>query len=172
LRIILGIDPGSRFTGYAVLQVPSRNSRQNLKTLDYGTLKLGVNEDFSKRLLLLNKGLEELCQKWQPHEMAIEKIFLGKNADSAFKLGHARGVCLLIGAKYNLNIIEYATRHVKKALTGSGSAEKEQVQFMVKQILNVQPQDFDSSDALALAICRAHELESQISLMPHAEKNP
>lgn len=103
--------------------------------------------------------LREIIQQWRPEVMAVEKVFLGKNADSAFKLGHARGVALALAGAHELALAEYATRHVKKMLTGSGAATKEQVQLLVQSILNIRATQLDATDALAVAICHGRESE-------------
>ncbi|CAM6032083.1 unnamed protein product [Sphagnum compactum] len=100
-----------------------------------------------------------LIEKHKPDCLAIEKVFLAKNADSAFKLGHARGVIISVAASQRLPVHEYTTRHAKKMLTGSGAASKEQVQFLIENMLSIRAEKLDATDALALAICHAREAE-------------
>ncbi|MGB9773754.1 MAG: crossover junction endodeoxyribonuclease RuvC [Bacteroidota bacterium] len=165
-RTVLGVDPGTRVTGYAVL----RQKGQNTQVLDYGTIETD-NESMPERLGVMYRGLKKIVQKYSPDEFAIETAFYGKNAQSALKLGHARGVSLLTAVLANLPTAEYSPREVKKAVTGKGSASKQQVRFMVRQILGLTPigrvrtgesadrrrtgeeSSYDSSDALAVALC-------------------
>ncbi|MEQ1664086.1 MAG: crossover junction endodeoxyribonuclease RuvC [Bdellovibrionales bacterium] len=167
--IIIGIDPGSQRTGWGVISVRSSTSQFasnfDLKCLGFGVIDLTEKPTFQARLAKLHEELNSLIQKFEPQFMSVEKVFLGKNADSAFKLGHARGVVLAHAGAYNLSLSEYATRVVKKALTGSGAAEKEQVQFMVDSILKIKTNQLDASDALAAAICMAREIEVNQKLM-------
>lgn len=157
---ILGVDPGSRLTGFACIEMHGRK----LQVLEHGTYKLernaaadGGKAQFDDRLLCLFRDLSETIQKWKPQAIAVEKVFFAKNAVSALKLGQARGVVILTGAVHQLKFFEYSTTEVKQAIVGYGRAEKEQVAKMLK--LMVGPQEFstlDASDALALAICHAH----------------
>lgn len=152
MAIILGIDPGSRTTGYGLLEVKSMNP----KYLASGSIVL-ADSDLSSRLLVLNKSLSELIEEYTPNQAAIEQVFVGKNANSALKLGHARGVALLVVAQADLSVSEYSAKVVKKAVTGTGSADKRQVQTMVSRILklsNIPPPD--ASDALAVALCHSY----------------
>src|SRR5690606_34206106 len=99
-----------------------------------------------------------------PSAVVIERIFLGRNADSAFKLGHARGVCLQAAAAAGVEVFEYAARHVKKAVTGSGAAEKEHVKLIVENLLGIRTEFLDASDALALAVTHARSLQTHAIL--------
>ena len=156
---ILGIDPGSRLTGYALLE----SQVGPAKYVCSGVLDLVKNEsDFPQRLRLLGENLEVLLQRFRPDHVVIEKIFLGKNADSAFKLGHARGVVLYEAVSAGARIIEYSTREVKKGVTGRGSAEKEEVQAVLKAFLKLpQLRSLDESDALALAYYHAQRMQAE-----------
>jgi crossover junction endodeoxyribonuclease RuvC len=156
LSVIIGIDPGSLRTGWGVIQI----QKNNLKCLGYGVIDLTHEESFSERLAKLHSELSEIIEKFQPKAMSIEKVFFGKNADSAFKLGHARGVAMSASGLASMPVAEYATRYVKKVLTGNGAAAKEQVQFMVNRLLNIEIQvnHLDASDALALAVCHSRQL--------------
>lgn len=148
---MIGIDPGSRVTGYGVIQ----NRDGDLKGLDCGVIQLDEKLPLAVRLNLLAQNLRRVFAKHQPHEIAVERLFLGKNADSAFKLGHARGVCLQVAAEFNADVFEYAARSVKKAVTGSGAAEKEQVQMVIQNLLGLRGPTFDATDALAVAVTHA-----------------
>lgn len=153
MSIILGIDPGSRITGFGVL----KSSRTRVEHISHGIILLPKEESLSLRLKVLSEGMQTLLAKYKPAHVVVEKIFLGKNADSAFKLGHARGVVLAEAAKAGAEVHEYATRVVKKAIAGKGSAEKEQVKFMVEKLLGLDQIDkIDASDALAMALYHAN----------------
>lgn len=153
--IILGIDPGSRFLGFGVLLFENNV----LKPIEYGVLKFNVKEDLTNRLLEIGDGVRELFQDYKPDHVSIEKIFLGKNVDSAFKLGHARGVVIYEALKAQAEVFEYATRLVKKGITGNGSAEKDNVRVVIQNILKIPPvKSLDASDALALACFHSSQL--------------
>jgi crossover junction endodeoxyribonuclease RuvC len=153
--IILGIDPGTRRTGFGVIDVTTR-----IKVLDSGVIRLAESQSLPLRLATLQLELNALFSKYRPPITVIEQIFFGKNADSAFKLGHARGVCLAVAASYGSQVEEYAAKTVKKAITGNGGADKETVRLIVTRLLNYTPEsnDMDVSDALALALCHAQSL--------------
>jgi len=153
--IILGIDPGSRFLGYAVLSVEA----YKMKAIDYGVLKFDAEIALTERLQSIGKGVRELLEKYKPDHMSLEKLFLGKNADSAFKMGHARGVIIYESLLANCQVHEYATRVVKKGITGKGGAEKEHVRMVVQNLLQIKPiKSLDASDALAMACFHATQL--------------
>lgn len=144
---ILGIDPGSRIAGFGVLEYSSDGDIFHIAN---GALDL--RGDFHQRLHGLGLGFREVLKKYQPQAVAIENIFLGKNADSAFKLGHARGVITYEMLLQDLPVFEYSTRLIKKTVTGSGGAEKEQVQDMLKMLLKISSfTHLDASDAVAVA---------------------
>ncbi len=153
--IILGIDPGSRFLGYAVLSVEG----DKMKAIDYGVLKFNQDITLTKRLQSIGMGVKELFEKYKPDHLSLEKLFLGKNADSAFKMGHARGVVIYESLLANCQVYEYATRVVKKGITGNGGAEKEHVRLVVRSMLQLGPiKSLDASDALAMACFHATQL--------------
>ncbi len=146
--IILGIDPGSRFLGFGVISYENNT----MKPLEYGVLKFNAEENLTERLLEIGEGVRDLFLEYKPDHISIEKIFLGKNADSAFKLGHARGVVIYEALRQKIEVFEYATRLVKKGITGNGGAEKEHVRTVVQNLLKIPPvKSLDASDALALA---------------------
>ncbi len=155
MSVILGIDPGSRFTGYAVV----KSSSKGLSYLDSGVIKIPSKIEFSSKLFHLSQELEKLFLKFNITDLSIEKIFFGKNADSAFKLGHVRGVCLLSAARHDCEVFEYAAKYVKKVVTGSGASSKESVQTFVNQYFNLQTTNVDESDALALALCHTSAVD-------------
>ncbi|WP_194756925.1 crossover junction endodeoxyribonuclease RuvC [Aliidiomarina indica] len=157
-RIILGIDPGSRITGYGVIQ----QDGSRLSYLGSGCIKLAraggsTSITLATRLKMIHDGVSELIQQFHPTDFAIEQVFMARNPDSALKLGQARGAAIVAAAVAGLAVEEYAARAVKQAVVGTGGADKEQVQHMVKQLLKLprMPQA-DAADALAVAICHAH----------------
>jgi len=156
--IILGIDPGSRFLGFAALEVKS-SQPLIMKPLEFGVLKFNADENLSQRLLEIGEGISDLMKSYKPDHMSLEKIFLGKNADSAFKLGHARGVVIYEALRAGVEVHEYATRVVKKGITGNGGSEKEHVRLVVQNLLKLPPiKSLDASDALAMACYHATQL--------------
>jgi len=157
-EIIIGLDPGSRHTGFGVIAAEG----DTLSHVTHGVIHLKGTWSFSERLRVLHQELHDLFQRIKPTTAVVEKIFFGKNADSAFKLGHARGVCLLTAAEHAARVEEYAARYVKKVMTGSGAADKAQVQTMVFNWLKMRPVEsaFDATDALSLAVTHGLERES------------
>jgi len=156
--VILGIDPGSRKTGYAFLKMSSTGDFEHLHS---GVIVSEQARPLSARLGFLLVELSALTQKWGPEHPAIVNVFMGKNADSAFVLGQARGVCLAIAGQRQIPVFEYATRSVKKSVTGRGGAEKNEVQMIVKALLGKVFTSFDESDAVAVAICHGRQLQSK-----------
>lgn len=152
MAIILGIDPGSRITGYGVI----RQSGRKLEYLGSGCIRTHI-DDLPSRLKLIYAGVSELIVQFQPEHFAIEQVFMAKNADSALKLGQARGAAIVAAVNADLPVFEYAARLVKQSVVGTGAAEKTQVQHMVKSLLNLSasPQA-DAADALAIAITHCH----------------
>jgi crossover junction endodeoxyribonuclease RuvC len=152
--IVLGIDPGSETTGWAVLESQARHYR----LVEYGTLKASPRERFSARLLKISDGLEQLIAKFKPDACAIEEVFFAVNVKSALKLGQARGIALLAAERAGLEIHEYSPRLIKQTVVGYGNAEKHQVQEMVRVLLSlpVIPEPHDAADAIAIAICHFH----------------
>jgi len=150
---ILGIDPGSRKTGYGLIEHSGNHTRH----LTSGCIRLSAKAPLSERLLVLSRELEKLIGEFSPDCGAVEKIFFAKNAQSALSLGHARGVILLKFSEYHLRIHEYQTLKVKRTVVGVGQADKNQVQHMVKILLNLHDSlQEDEADALAVAITHAH----------------
>jgi crossover junction endodeoxyribonuclease RuvC len=145
---ILGIDPGSRKTGFGIIEFEG----QKIKHVINGRLLVG-DGDFPDRLKQIFEGLTDIIQRYQPEIMAIEQVFLHKNADSALKLGQARGAAICAGVSQNLTVHEYSATQIKKAVVGNGHAKKEQVQYMMSVILSLSemPEE-DAADALACAM--------------------
>lgn len=162
MSLILGIDPGSRVTGWGLIeQVGSRN-----RFVDCGCLWIGEkDEDVTARLRDIYAGITGVVAKYAPAEAAIEKVFMGKSADSALKLGQARGVAIVAVVNSGLPVAEYSAKQVKQAVVGKGSAEKHQVQQMVKILLKLpEVPPADAADALAVAICHANTRSSLVRL--------
>lgn len=149
---ILGIDPGSRKTGFGIIEVDGRTISHVIN----GRLKVG-DGDFSDRLRQIFEGLSDIIERYQPDIMAVEKVFLHKNADSALKLGQARGAAICAAVSRQLRVHEYSATEIKKAVVGNGHARKEQVQYMMSVIFKLaeQPEE-DAADALACALTHAH----------------
>ena len=157
---ILGIDPGSLFTGYGVVD----SEGQTLKHVASGCIRTAGGE-FTRRLREIFFGVAALVDEFKPLELVVEKAFVHKNVDSALKLGQARAAAICATLKQELPVHEYTPREVKLALTGKGSASKEQVQHMVKILLGLQGRmQADSADALAVAICHAHSRSLRLRL--------
>ena len=152
---ILGLDPGSRRTGYGVIE---RRGADWVHVAHGCVTVPGVEESLAERLRVIFEGLRELIASFTPGEVAIERVFVNRNVDSALKLGQARGAALCAVPK-GLPVFEYAPRAIKLALVGSGAAEKEQVAHMIRTLLSLQGRiGPDASDALAVAVCHAHSL--------------
>lgn len=151
---ILGIDPGSRATGYGIIdQVGS-----NFGFVTCGTIRTENGDSINNRLLMIYEGLRRVIERYNPDVAAIEDVFLSQNARSALKLGHARGVAVLAAMKSGLQVHDYSPRSVKQAVAGYGQADKYQVQHMVKALLELSSSPSnDAADALAVAICHANQ---------------
>ena len=151
---VIGIDPGSRLTGYGVIEIGTGG----LTYLASGCIRTGSGP-FAERLAEIYRGVNELIGEHAPGAMAIEEVFLARNPDSALKLGQARGVAIAAGVAHGLPVHEYAARKVKLGVVGTGRATKEQVQHMVRVLLKLpgEPQA-DAADALAIAICHVNTL--------------
>ena len=147
---VLGIDPGSRVTGYGVIESAPAGNRH----VASGCIRV-AGDDVAERLRQIVAGLREISDRYDPNEIAIERVFVSRNAESALKLGQARGAALV--AVPGLPVFEYAATRVKQATTGSGKASKSQVQRMVRLLLALpeEPRP-DEADALAVALCHAH----------------
>ena len=153
---IIGIDPGSRTTGYGVVEVLGVRTR----FVDCGPIQLG-DDAFPIRLARLHRALQALLEEYQPHVAAVEQVFMARNPDSALKLGQARGVALAALALRELPVVEYSARAVKQAIVGGGGADKAQIQHMVKVLCQLpEPPQADAADALAVALCHGHHAQS------------
>jgi len=157
---ILGVDPGTLVTGFGVLE----KNGSEYKVLDFGCVKLSSRDGFPKRLKKIYDELSNVIKRHRPDEFAIEDLFYAENAKVALKMGHARGVAILAAANHQIPTAEYSPREVKMSVVGNGGASKQQVQKMIQQLLKLQqpPEPIDASDALAVAICHSHRIESKI----------
>ncbi len=151
---IIGIDPGSRCTGYGVID--SDGLRHLYVTS--GFVKI-TGDELPERLGMIFNEISLIIEKWQPQTMGIEQVFMNKNADSALKLGQARGAAICAATNAELEVGEYTPRAIKKAVVGNGSADKEQIQQMMKLLLKLdfEPQS-DEADGLAIALCHANHM--------------
>ena len=145
---MLGIDPGLQRTGWGIVL----QSGSKLTHVAHGTIKTKTNWTSANRLDKIHSCLNEVIINWLPNKAAVEQIFVAKGADSALKLGMARGVAMQTCAGKGLDLTEISARQVKKAVTGTGAADKTQVAAMVEKLLNIKPEGLDASDALAIAI--------------------
>jgi crossover junction endodeoxyribonuclease RuvC len=155
----LGLDPGSQNTGYGIIETrESSGGVVEFRHIAHGVIVIPATLAFADKLAFLDQQLKLLFNKYLPTATAVEKIFLGKNADSAFKLGHARGVCLMRARHEQSEVFEYEARRVKKIVTGSGGAAKEQVRAAVLTLLQMSTEaKIDATDALSLALCHMRE---------------
>lgn len=171
MAVILGIDPGSRLTGYGIIEQRGRQ----LSYLGSGCIRIiGTKTEpltLAEKLRRIHDSVSELITQFKPNEFAIEQVFMAKNPDSALKLGQARGAAIVAAACAGLPVAEYSARQIKQSVVGSGGAEKPQVQHMVMALLNLQrcPQE-DAADALAVALCHAHSSQNLIKMAGAARK--
>jgi crossover junction endodeoxyribonuclease RuvC len=154
---ILGIDPGSGSTGYGIIETDGCHHR----AIVFGAIKTNARQPFQKRLLKIHTDLNRILAHESADIMAIEGVFHAANVQSALKLGHARGIALLVAAQKGLCVSEYSPLEIKSAVVGYGRAEKIQIQTMVRMILGLPeiPSPDDAADALAVAICHAHRMK-------------
>ncbi len=162
---VLGIDCGSRVTGYGVID----SDGADCVFVRCGAIRLKFSDPIAERLKCIYTGIVEIIHELQPEAAAFESLFYATNVQSALKLGHVRGVSMFAAAEANLPVFEYSPLEVKSAVTGYGRAEKPQVQQMVRALLklNTPPQPYDASDALAVAICHIHTNRFNKSLAAH-----
>lgn len=157
MAIILGIDPGSRITGYGLITTAA----SQVCFIGCGLIKTNKNE-LSQRLQQIYHDINEIILEYQPTAVAIEKVFVHRNVDSALKLGHARGAALVACANHYLPIYEYSPREIKQAIVGYGAADKNQVQQMIARLMGLsEVPKSDAADALAVAICHDNHHQAQ-----------
>jgi len=149
--IVLGIDPGLGNTGYGVLS----SINNEFKLLDYGVIKTNSKDNLANRLNIIFDGVSKLIVQYNPSIFSIEEIFYSNNVKSSLLLGHARGVAIAAASTRKIIVYEYSARKIKQSLTGNGNAHKDQVRFMVKNLLkmDIVPKSNDASDALGIALC-------------------
>ncbi len=160
---VFGIDCGTEFTGYGVVEVDCGGRLPRLRHIAAGTIRLSKKEKTPQRLLQVYVELTGLMGVHAPEVVAIEEVFFSANAKSALKLGQVRGVAMLAAASCGLPVAEYAPLSIKSSVVGYGLAQKEQVQFMVTRLLELEraPDSADAADALAVAICHIHTAQTQ-----------
>jgi crossover junction endodeoxyribonuclease RuvC len=153
---ILGIDPGSETTGYGIIESDGAEHSAIL----FGAIRTRARQPFPERLLKIYSDLTEILSREKAQVMAIEDVFYAANVQSALRLGHARGVAMLVAAQRGLSVHEYSPLEIKSAIVGYGRADKSQVQEMVRFLLRLRemPSSSDAADALAVAICHAHRM--------------
>lgn len=161
--IILGIDPGTIKCGYGIV----RKNGNRQEALGYGMIHVPGKLGMPDKLAYIYNEIENIIRQYQPAECAVETAFYGKNIQSALKLGYARGTAIIAAVRGGLKISEFSPKEVKKSVTGKGSASKEQVNFMVRTLLNLGNKEIplDASDALAIALCASFKPEE-------SEKHP
>jgi crossover junction endodeoxyribonuclease RuvC len=153
---ILGIDPGSRVTGYGIIDQQGRQ----LRYVTSGCIRVG-GETIAERLGAIFEGVLRIVDEYRPQEMAVERVFMNRNADSALKLGQARGAAICAGVTRTLAVSEFAAREIKQAVVGRGGADKAQVQHMIRVLLSLdRAPSPDAADALAVAVCHGHHRET------------
>ena len=159
---VFGIDCGTEFTGWGVVETDAGPRSKGLAHCAAGTIRLNKKDKTPQRLLQVYAELTGLMQVHAPDAVAIEDVFFSANAKSAFKLGQVRGVAMLAAAVSTLPVFEYAPLSVKSSVVGYGLAAKEQVQFMVTRLLGLEapPDSADAADALAIAICHIHTAQT------------
>jgi crossover junction endodeoxyribonuclease RuvC len=152
--IVLGIDPGTKITGYGVIRV----YQGRLEPVDFGAIRPSASKELPDKYWFIFQGLRELMKKYSPESVAIETQFVQRNAQTAIKLGMARGTAIIAAKMSGAEVEEFSPTTVKKAVTGKGSASKEQVQAMIQRLLSLKsiPTPEDAADALALAIAFVH----------------
>ncbi len=157
---ILGIDPGSRRTGFGIIDAVG----SKIQYVSSGVIRLPTGE-LPARLKVIFENISELISEYQPVEMAIEDVFFARDPRAALKLGQARGAAIVAGVTADLLVAEYSAKTVKQAVVGNGGAKKDQVQQMIMRLLKLPaPPQEDAADALAVAICHAHSMTHQLAI--------
>jgi crossover junction endodeoxyribonuclease RuvC len=151
-RVVLGVDPGTAITGYGVV---AEAENGDFELLACGVIRTEAGQAMHLRLLELFQDLQAIIREFKPDQMAVEKLFFGRNVTTAISVGQARGGILLAAALAGIEVVEYTPAEVKQAISGYGNADKEQVQTMVRQLLHLAtaPQPDDAADGVAIAIC-------------------
>jgi len=159
-ELIIGIDPGTRVTGYGIIKIDNRS----IEVVDFGCIRPPPQALLSERYFIIFESLDELMKGYNLHQMAIETQFVYKNPQSALKLGSAQGVCLVAAKKHNLKIFGYSPRTVKCSIVGTGRASKEQLLGAIARRLRLKepPKPQDAADALAIALCHVQHSSSKL----------
>lgn len=159
--IIIGIDPGTRVTGYGIIKL----SGSVYEVIDFGCIRPPATLKLTDRYLVIFESLDEILDKHRPDVLVVETQYVHKNVQSTLKLGMARGVVMVAAKRRGLPVYEYAPTKAKCAVVGNGRASKRQVQGMIQVLLNLSdiPEPEDAADALALAICHAHTAKYKLS---------
>jgi len=164
---IIGIDPGSRRTGYGIIDITG----SNISYVSSGIIRLPEG-GLPSRLKLIFDGISQLLDQYQPETMAVEDVFFARDPKAALKLGQARGAAIVAGVNAQLPLSEYSARSVKQAVVGTGAADKKQVQMMVTSLLKLaEAPAEDAADALAVAICHGHSMRTEKLLANHGLNN-
>jgi crossover junction endodeoxyribonuclease RuvC len=161
IRIVLGIDPGTAITGYGVV---GETARGDFELLACGVIRTQAGDEMHLRLLEIFRDVKALIAEFRPDDMAVEKLFFGRNVTTAITVGQARGAVLLAAAEKGLTIAEYTPAEVKQAITGYGNADKRQIQEMVQRVLNLPhpPHPDDAADGVAIAVCHLQRTRYQL----------
>ena len=164
--LVLGVDPGTAITGYGLV----REEAEGLTLVEYGVITTPAGQPLAERLQTIYRGLADVARQHQPQQAAVEELFFSRNVRTALSVGHARGVALLALADAGLAIHEYKPLQIKQAIAGYGGADKQQVQHMVRLLLDLDdvPQPDDAADAVAVAVCHIHSAR-MTALMEDAE---
>ena len=168
-RRLIGLDPGLRFLGWGIIDAAANK----LTPIASGTITSTAKKDLADRLVELEAGLEAVIREFEPHAAAVENTFVNRDGAASLKLGQARAICLLVPARHGLRVAEYAPNMIKKSVTGSGHADKVQMQTMVSMLLpNCRPDSEHAADALAVAITHAHSgtLDDRLAVAGQAGK--
>ncbi|MBS3818392.1 crossover junction endodeoxyribonuclease RuvC [bacterium] len=166
---ILGIDPSVRYTGFGIIQC----SQNSCEVETFGVIKPFSHQSFPYKINQIKNRIEELITQYRPEEVAVESLFYAQNIKTAITLGQARGAALIAVASQNCSLFEYSPLEIKKAITGYGQADKNQVKFMIRSLLHIQNEKIptDASDALAAALCHAHSRIYHQTLRKNLQRN-
>lgn len=161
MALILGVDPGSRKTGFGIINTVG----QQYEYVASGVIRLSVDQPLPVRLQQVYESLTQIVEKYQPQQCAIEQVFLAKSPQSALKLGQARGAAVVAATNAGLEVFEYEAKKIKQSVVGNGNADKVAMQSMVQRILklNATPQE-DAADALGVALCHANSYSTMVRL--------
>ncbi|MGI9288444.1 MAG: crossover junction endodeoxyribonuclease RuvC [Pseudomonadales bacterium] len=159
MTIIMGVDPGSRVTGFGLIENIGANNRY----ITSGCIRL-PDAPLAERLHCIFSSINEIIEQYQPQHCSVESVFMARNAGSALKLGQARGAAIVAAASCGLEVAEYSARQIKQSVVGTGAAKKEQVQHMVQTLLTLSDMPTeDAADALAAALCHAHSQQGLLA---------